>query len=39
MSEQIGCPLKLYPTSDGPLCIYYNEDYPNMILVDKYLSK
>ena len=39
MAEDMGYPIKLYPESESSLCIYYNDDYPNKILVDKYLSK
>lgn len=39
MANDMGYPIKLYPESEDSLNIYYNDDYPNMILVDKYLSK
>jgi hypothetical protein len=38
MSEEIGCPIKLYPESENPLKIYYNTDR-DMLLVDKYLCR
>ena len=39
MAEDMGYPIKLYPESETSLYVYYHDDHPNMILVDKYRSK
>lgn len=35
MAEKLGFPIKLHTNSKGSLVLYYHDDHPNMILVDK----
>ena len=35
-AESLGYPIKLHVNSSESLCLYYHDDYPDMILVDKY---
>ena len=35
MAKLMGYDIKLTPNSEEPLCLYYHDDYPGIILVDK----
>lgn len=37
-AKELGTPICLNTTTSTELELYYHEDYPNRILVDKYLS-